>query len=171
MRPSHSGVDQLWENDENRLRVSISNRNHSVTSLSLIRTAERERWIQSGSGAALNKLLSTLMVSLFLSLTCKRCGPCWAHKHSLTAAIVCRWVNYIPHTVLLSNNSFICLTRTVSGLAPCEMQVIREFVADGEAGLCLRMTLQNMCFKIVMIWSSVASACSSKGYTLFDDTF
>lgn len=126
MGPSHSGVDQLWENDENRLRVSISNRNHSVTSLSLIRTAERERWIQSRSGAALNKLLSTLIVSLFLFLTCKWCGPCWALKHSLTAAIVCRWVNYIPHTVLLSNNSFICLTRTVSGLAPCETQVILE---------------------------------------------
>lgn len=63
MRPSHSGVDQLWESDENRLRVSISNSTHSVTSLSLIRTGEIN---PAGAGVALNKLLSTLIVSLSL---------------------------------------------------------------------------------------------------------
>lgn len=118
-----SAMGEWWESTES---LNFQSQSQCDISPSLIRTAERERWIQSGSGVALNKLLSALIVSLFLSLTCKRCGPCWAHKRCLTAAIVCRWVNYIPHTVLLSNNSFICLTRTVNSLAPCKTPVIRE---------------------------------------------
>lgn len=126
MRPSYSVIDQLWESDDNRLRVSISNSNHSVTSHSPIRSLEKEIWIQWG--LVLLWISCCLIVSLFLSLTCKWCRHCLAHEHILPAAIACCWVNYIPHTVyvILWNSSCVCLTWTVNNFASWRLKVIHE---------------------------------------------